>query len=134
MDIGETVRVRSRAEWRTWLSRHHADRREIWLVYYKQGSGKAGISYDESVEEALCYGWVDGQIKGLDAASYAGRFTPRRPGSNWSASNRERAARLVAAGQMTEAGKRVLPLDLIAGRQKTRGRSSGPSGKTGGRA
>jgi uncharacterized protein YdeI (YjbR/CyaY-like superfamily) len=112
MDIGETVRVRSRAEWRGWLSRHHANRQEIWVVYYKKGSGKAGISYEESVEEALCFGWVDGQIKGLDAISYAGRFTPRRPGSNWSASNRERVARLLREGRMTDAGKRVLPPDL----------------------
>jgi uncharacterized protein YdeI (YjbR/CyaY-like superfamily) len=112
MDVGETVRVRSRAEWRKWLSRHHADRQEIWVVYYKKGSGKTGISYDDSVEEALCFGWVDGQTKGLDATSYAGRFTPRRPGSNWSPSNRERATRLLRAGLMTEAGKRVLPPDL----------------------
>ncbi len=112
MDIGETIRVRSRAEWRTWLSRHHADRQEIWLVYYKKGSGKAGISYDESVEEALCFGWVDGQTKGIDAITYAGRFTPRRPGSNWSASNRERVARLLRERRMTDAGKRVLPPDL----------------------
>jgi uncharacterized protein YdeI (YjbR/CyaY-like superfamily) len=116
MEVGETVRVRSRAEWRTWLSRHHADRKEIWLVYYKKGSGKTGISYDDSVEEALCYGWVDGQTKGLDETSYAARFTPRRPGSNWSPSNRERVARLLKAGKMTEAGKRVLPPDLNARR------------------
>ncbi len=112
MDVGQTLQVRSRAEWRAWLSRHHADRREIWLVYYKKGSTKAGIRYDESVEEALCFGWVDGQTKGLDAESYAGRFTPRRPGSNWSASNRERVARLLRQGLMTDAGKRVLPPDL----------------------
>jgi uncharacterized protein YdeI (YjbR/CyaY-like superfamily) len=81
-------------------------------VYYKKGSGKTGISYDESVEEALCFGWVDGQTKGLDEASYAGRFTPRRPGSNWSASNRERAKRLLDQGLMTEAGKQVLPAEV----------------------
>jgi uncharacterized protein YdeI (YjbR/CyaY-like superfamily) len=112
LEVGETLRVRSRAQWRAWLQRHHADRTEIWLVYYKKGSGKTGISYDDSVEEALCFGWVDGQIKGLDAISYAGRFTPRRPGSNWSASNRERIGRLLRQGLMTEAGKRVLPPDL----------------------
>lgn len=112
MDVGETLRVSSRAQWRAWLRRHHADRKEIWLVYYKKGSGKTGIGYDDSVEEALCFGWVDGQTKGLDAISYAGRFTPRRPGSNWSASNRERVARLLRQGLMTEAGKRVLPTDL----------------------
>jgi uncharacterized protein YdeI (YjbR/CyaY-like superfamily) len=86
-------------------------------VYYKKGSGKTGISYDESVEEALCFGWVDGQTKGLDEARYAGRFTPRRPDSNWSASNRERVARLLREGLMTDAGMRVLPPDLGSSRK-----------------
>jgi uncharacterized protein YdeI (YjbR/CyaY-like superfamily) len=122
--------VRSRAAWRAWLSRHHADRREIWLVYYKKGSGKVGTSYDESVEEALCFGWVDGQTKGLDEARYAGRFTPRRPDSNWSTSNRERVARLLREGRMTEAGLRVLPAELLAAAQKPKARGRGPSGKT----
>ena len=112
MEVGETLRVISRARWRAWLQRHHADRKEIWLVCYKKGSGKTGISYDDSVEEALCFGWVDGQIKGLDPISYAMRFTPRRPGSNWSASNRERVARLLRQGLMTEAGRRILPPEL----------------------
>jgi uncharacterized protein YdeI (YjbR/CyaY-like superfamily) len=97
-------------------------------VYYKKGSGKTGISYDESVEEALCFGWVDGQTKGLDEARYAGRFTPRRLGSNWSASNRERVARLLSQGRMTEAGRRVLPADL-AGAMKGGAAAGGPSGK-----
>ena len=113
MEIGETLRVRSRAEWRAWLRRHHADRKEIWLIYYKKGSGGLGISYDESVEEALCFGWIDGQAKGLDAVSYASRFTPRRLGSNWSASNRERAIRLLREGRMMAAGRRVLPAELL---------------------
>jgi uncharacterized protein YdeI (YjbR/CyaY-like superfamily) len=121
MEVGATLRVRSRAQWRAWLQRHHADRREIWLVYYKKGSGKTGISYDDSVEEALCFGWVDGQVKGLDATSYAGRFTPRRAGSNWSASNRERAAHLLRQGLMTAAGRRVLPADLAPSPARPRG-------------
>jgi len=113
MEIGETLRVRPRAEWRAWLRRHQADPKEIWLIYYKKGSGRPGISYDESVEEALCFGWIDGQAKGLDTVSYASRFTPRRLGSNWSASNRERAIRLLREGRMTVAGRRVLPAELL---------------------
>src|SRR2546427_12751496 len=109
MDIGQTLQVRSRAQWRTWLSRHHADRREIWLVYYKKGSGKTGISYEESVEEALCFGWIDGANKGINVETYAGRFTPRHPKSPWSASNRARVARLLEEGRMTEAGLAGLP-------------------------
>ena len=112
MEIGETLLVKSRQEWRNWLIEHHQDRKEIWLVYYKKTSGKTGISYDDAVEEALCFGWIDGAIKGIDVETYAGRFTPRRPRSPWSASNRARLARLLQAGQVTEAGLAVLPPDL----------------------
>src|SRR5204862_3587734 len=86
--------------WRRWLARHYQDKREIWLVYYKKSSGKSGVSYDESVEEALAYGWIDGQTKSIDDVSYAGRFTPRKPNSNWSASNLARVKKLLAEGRM----------------------------------
>ncbi len=112
MEIGETLLIKSRQEWRDWLTEHHRDRKEIWLVYYKKTSGKTSISYDDAVEEALCFGWIDGAIKGIDVETYAGRFTPRRPRSPWSASNRARLARLLQAGQVTEAGLAVLPPDL----------------------
>jgi len=112
MEIGETLLVTSRQEWREWLAQHHADRKEIWLIYYKKSSGKTGISSEESVEEALCFGWIDGTNKGIDEETYAGRFTPRRPRSPWAASNRARVARLLQEGRMTEAGLAVLPGDL----------------------
>src|ERR671923_1220879 len=112
MDVGETVRVRSRDEWRRWLARHHADRKEIWLIYHKKASGKTGVSYDESVEEALAYGWIDGSIKTIDQESYAGRFTPRKPTSNWSASNIARVKKLLAEGRMAEPGLAVIPPQL----------------------
>src|SRR5438128_12542804 len=112
MEIGETLLVSDRLKWREWLAQHHHDRREIWLIYYKKSSGKVGISYEESVEEALCFGWIDGATKGIDEQTYAGRFTPRRPRSPWSASNRKRVARLIHEGRMTEAGMAVLPTDL----------------------
>ena len=112
MEIGETLAVHSRAEWRRWLAKHHTQRTEIWLVYNKKTSGKGGITYDESVEEALCYGWIDGQNKTIDATSYAGRFTPRRPGGNWSASNRARIEPLLAQRRMAPAGLAVLPEEL----------------------
>ena len=116
MDIGETLLVTSRQEWRAWLAQHHANHKEIWLVYYKKTSGKVGITYEESVEEALCFGWIDGAIKGIDAETYAGRFTPRRPKSPWSESNRSRVARLMQEGRMTEAGLATLPADLLGSR------------------
>jgi uncharacterized protein YdeI (YjbR/CyaY-like superfamily) len=115
MEIGETLLVHSAAEWREWLALHHAEKKEIWLVYYKKTSGKTGITYEESVEQALCFGWIDGAIKGIDAETYAGRFTPRRAKSPWSESNRVRVARLLRDGRMTEAGLAVLPGDLRVG-------------------
>ena len=109
MDIGETVTFRSRDAWRRWLARHYQDKREIWVVYYKKSSGKSGVSYDESVEEALAYGWIDGQTKSIDDVSYAGRFTPRKPNSNWSASNLARVKKLLAEGRMAQPGLATLP-------------------------
>src|SRR5437763_14224941 len=113
MEIGETLLVTSGQQWREWLAQHHTDRKEIWLIYYKKSSGKTGISYEESVEEALCFGWIDGMTKGIDEESYAGRFTPRRARSRWSESNRVRVVRLLREGRMTEAGLAVLPEDLL---------------------
>jgi uncharacterized protein YdeI (YjbR/CyaY-like superfamily) len=112
MDVGETVRARNRDEWRRWLARHHGDKKEIWLLYFKKASGKTGVSYDESVEEALAYGWIDGQNKSIDEQTYAGRFTPRKPNSNWSASNLARVKKLLAQGRMAEPGLAVLPSEL----------------------
>jgi uncharacterized protein YdeI (YjbR/CyaY-like superfamily) len=112
VDVGETLTVRSRDQWRRWLAKHHADKKEIWLIYFRKTSGKSGISYEESVEEALAYGWIDGQVKGVDDARYAGRFTPRRPGSNWSTSNVERIKRLIDEGRMAAPGLAIIPKEL----------------------
>ena len=109
MDIGETVTFRSRDGWRRWLATHHDDKKEVWLVYYKKSSGKIGVSYDESVEEALAYGWIDGLTKSINEISYACRFTPRKPKSNWSASNIARVKKLIAEGRMAEPGLATLP-------------------------
>ncbi len=75
MEVGETLLVTTREEWREWLAQHHHEYKEIWLIYFKKTSGKTGISYEESVEEALCFGWIDGTNKGIDQETYAGRFT-----------------------------------------------------------
>jgi uncharacterized protein YdeI (YjbR/CyaY-like superfamily) len=112
MDVGETVRARNRDQWRRWLARHHDDKKEIWLLYFKKSSGKTGVSYDESVEEALAYGWIDGQIKSIDDQTYAGRFTPRKPNSNWSSSNLARVKKLLAEGRMAAPGLAVIPSEL----------------------
>jgi uncharacterized protein YdeI (YjbR/CyaY-like superfamily) len=109
MEIGKTVKPRSSSEWRRWLVRHHADTKEIWLVYYKKAAGKSGISYEDSVLEGLAYGWVDSQAKTIDEATYAVRFTPRKPNSNWSASNIARVKKLIAEGRMAQPGLATLP-------------------------
>ena len=113
MEIGETLAAKTRGEWRRWLARHHADRKEIWLVYNKKASGKAGVRYEESVEEALCYGWIDGLTKRIDEMTYTTRFTPRRAGSNWSESNVTRVALLLKDGRMTEPGLAVIPAEIV---------------------
>jgi uncharacterized protein YdeI (YjbR/CyaY-like superfamily) len=112
MDIGKTLKVRNRLEWRQWLAKHHADTKEIWLVYYKKASGKSGVTYEESVLEGLAYGWIDGLTKSIDKDSYACRFTPRRPKSNWSASNVARVKKLLAEGRMAEPGLATLPKSI----------------------
>jgi uncharacterized protein YdeI (YjbR/CyaY-like superfamily) len=109
MEITQTLEVSERAEWRRWLSENHATASEIWLVSYKSSTGKPRIAYLAAVEEALCFGWIDGIAKSLDEQRTAQRFTPRRPKSNWTELNKERARRLIASGHMTEAGRTVLP-------------------------
>lgn len=99
----------SRSEWRAWLEAHHRNALEAWLVLFKKGSGKASLTLDESVEEALCFGWIDSLLKKLDEDRYVLRFSPRRPGSIWSVRNIKRAQALTARGMMTSAG-----LEMIA--------------------
>src|SRR5256885_3438097 len=104
MEIGTTLYVKGRREWRAWLARHHQTASEIWLIYYKKESGRPRIPYNDAVEEALCYGWIDSILKPIDSRRYAQRFSPRRPRSRLSEMNRERVRRLIAAGRMTRAG------------------------------
>ncbi len=96
--------VSSRAEWRRWLAKHHASTKAIWLTLYKKHIEDAPLSYDDAVEEALCYGWVDGQRRRIDGDTHMIRFTPRRSGSYWALSNIARAKKLIAAKKMTKAG------------------------------
>ncbi|HEV2851802.1 MAG TPA: YdeI/OmpD-associated family protein [Thermoanaerobaculia bacterium] len=96
--------VPTREEWRAWLQEHHARETEVWLVYPKKHTGKPRVSYDDAVEEALCFGWIDSIARRLDEDRYAQKFTPRRDTGNWSASNLKRMERLIAEGRMTPAG------------------------------
>ncbi|OGR81071.1 MAG: hypothetical protein A2X32_09005 [Elusimicrobia bacterium GWC2_64_44] len=104
MNIGKTLYVVERRAWRAWLGKHHKTGKEIWLIYYRKGTGKGRISYDDAVEEALCYGWIDSTVKSLDKERYAQRFSPRKKTSGLSQMNRERVFRLIAGRKMTKAG------------------------------
>jgi uncharacterized protein YdeI (YjbR/CyaY-like superfamily) len=100
----EPVFFATRDELRAWLERHHADRDELWVGLYKKGSGKPSVTWPEVVDEALCFGWIDGVRRSLGPDSYANRLTPRRPRSNWSAINVKRVGELIEEGRMTPAG------------------------------
>jgi uncharacterized protein YdeI (YjbR/CyaY-like superfamily) len=95
---------RGRAEWRRWLAQHHVESSGVWLVLPKKASGLPGPTYDESVEEALCFGWIDSRTRPLDERRRLQWYCPRRPGSIWSALNKARVARLLEAGLMAPAG------------------------------
>jgi uncharacterized protein YdeI (YjbR/CyaY-like superfamily) len=109
VEIGKTLRAKTRGEWRRWLEKNHKTATEIWLVYYSKGSGKKFVPYDAAVEEALCFGWIDGIVKKLEADSRAQRFTPRRAGRPVSELNKERMRRMIESGKMTEAGLAAAP-------------------------
>src|SRR5690349_16100678 len=112
MEIGETIYVTTSAEFRQWLEANHKSKKEIWLIQYKKATKKPSLNYIEAVEEGICFGWIDGLEKSMDAERYALRFSPRRPKSNWTETNKERARRMIAEGRMTEAGLASLPKDF----------------------
>jgi len=112
LDVSQAVPVSSAEEFDGWLTANGATERERVAAIYKKASGRQTVTFDELLDVALCHGWVDTQTKGIDDQRYAIRFVPRRPGSNWSATNREKARRLLAEGRMTPAGRAVLPDDL----------------------
>src|SRR5579872_1044345 len=96
------------AAWRAWLEKHHADSDELWVGFYKRDSGRPSITWPESVDGALCFGWIDGVRKSVDSTSYKIRFTPRKARSIWSAVNVKRAAELAKLGLMHSAGLAAL--------------------------
>ncbi len=104
MKIGKTVYCKTREEWRAWLKANHATESEIWLIYYKKGSSQPRVPYDDAVEEALCFGWIDSTLQRIDEEKYVQKFSPRLPGSTWSFSNKQRIAKMIKAGLRTQAG------------------------------
>ena len=108
MEVGETLDVRTRTAWRAWLKRNHARKKQIWLVYHTKASGKSSLAYNDAVDEAICFGWIDSTVKKVGSHSRAQRFTPRRKGSPVSEMNKARARRLVRDGRMTPIGRAAL--------------------------
>jgi uncharacterized protein YdeI (YjbR/CyaY-like superfamily) len=98
----------SRQTWRAWLQKHHASSSGVWLVFAKKASGLPTVTYNDAVEEALCFGWIDGLMHPVDETFYKQLFTPRKPKSRWAASNKARVEKLIAAGLMTEAGLKTI--------------------------
>jgi uncharacterized protein YdeI (YjbR/CyaY-like superfamily) len=96
--------IKTREEWRKWLEENHSTVQGIWLIYYKKPSGKPRIPYSDAVEEALCFGWIDGKIKRVNDDYYIQWFTPRRPGSRWSELNLSKARNLIKEGRMKPSG------------------------------
>lgn len=105
------LEVRTRREWREWLDAHHTTSSEVWLVFHKRSTGVVCLTYDDAVEEALCYGWIDSLVRRVDDRRYARKFTPRRADSKWSSANRRRYGRLSEQGLLAEAGLKRAPTD-----------------------
>ena len=102
LGMKNTLYVTTRKEWRDWLKKHYQSEKEIWLVYYKKHTGKPRISYNEAVEEALCFGWIDSIVKSIDEDRFAQRFSLRNPKRPYSQANRERLRELIRLGKVAK--------------------------------
>ncbi len=124
MKLSKTLYVTNRKEWRAWLKKHHDAEREVWLIYYKRESGRQRIPYDDAVEEALCFGWIDSTVERIDNEKYAQHFTPRRAGSVWSELNKWRVRKLLREGRMTKAGMAKISFSLEKAQSSSEARSA----------
>jgi uncharacterized protein YdeI (YjbR/CyaY-like superfamily) len=102
VDMNKMLPVTNREEWRAWLKKHYKTEKEIWLVYYRKHTGRPRLSYNEAVEEALCFGWIDSTVKSIDENKFAQRFSPRNPKSPYSQANRERLRALAKLGKIMD--------------------------------
>jgi uncharacterized protein YdeI (YjbR/CyaY-like superfamily) len=112
MKISKSFTPSKLEDWRKWLEKNHNHEQEIWLVYFKPASGKVNIDYESSVEEALCFGWIDSIIQKIDDEKYARKFNPRRLESKWSETNKRRVKKIILEGRMTEAGMAKVTFDM----------------------
>ncbi|MBI2849644.1 MAG: YdeI/OmpD-associated family protein [Chloroflexi bacterium] len=104
MELDNAMYFQSRQEWREWLEQNQDKAKEVWFIHYKKDSGKPSVSYDDAVEEALCFGWIDGLMKKIDEERFANRFSPRKAKSRWSKTNKEKAEKLINENKMAPAG------------------------------
>jgi uncharacterized protein YdeI (YjbR/CyaY-like superfamily) len=115
--------------WRAWLQANHAVEKDVWVIIHKKHSATPSVTFEESTEEALCFGWVDSVMKGIDEAKYALRYTPRKKGSNWSEGNKRRVAELIEQGRMTEPGLAKIDEAKRSGKWDTIAPVPGPRGR-----
>lgn len=112
MKITKSFTPSNQKDWRKWLEKNHNREQEVWLMYFKPASGKSNIDYETSVEEALCFGWIDSIIQRIDEHKYARKFNPRRIGSQWSETNKRRVLKIIREGRMTKAGQAKVTFDI----------------------
>ena len=112
MKITKSFTPSSLADWRHWLAQNHDREQEVWLVYLKAARGKTNVDYESSVEEALCFGWIDSLIQKIDEEKYARKFNPRRVDSKWSETNKRRVVKVIREGRMTEVGMAKVTFDV----------------------
>lgn len=111
----QTLHASTRKQWRQWLQKNHAKEKSVWLIIYHKNTGTKTVYYEEAVEEAICFGWIDSIAHKRDAESKYQFFAQRKPKSNWSKANRERAEKMIAAGLMTASGKAMIDLAKQSG-------------------
>jgi uncharacterized protein YdeI (YjbR/CyaY-like superfamily) len=122
MKIEKELYVHDRIEWRAWLEQNHAVESEIWLVYYKKHTGKPRIPYDDAVEEAICFGWIDSIVQRIDDEKFVQKFTPRKKRSSWSEINIKRLRKMISEGRITEAGLSVVDESILKQREDSEAR------------
>ena len=104
IELSNALFFKNRDEWRNWLGKNHRAINEIWLIHYKKSSGKKGLNHFDAVEEAICFGWIDGKLKKIDEERFILRYSPRKSKSVWSKINKENAEKMISLGKMTKAG------------------------------
>ncbi len=104
MEINKALLFYNKLQWRLWLEKNHHKEKDAWLVHYKKNSDKRSISYNNAVEEALCFGWIDSKMKSIDSEKFILKYSPRKTKSIWSKLNKEKAEKLIELGQMTNVG------------------------------